>query len=561
VKVPDSGLVSRLSASLDIARPTAACLVNRGLSDPQAAAAFLDPRLGELLVPKDMADLAKAADRVAEAVSSRERVGVFGDYDVDGVTSAALVTLFLRQVGVETEPFLADRFSGYGLTPAVIEDMVSRGCTLAISLDCGTSDHEAARTASAAGIDLLVVDHHRIEGPHPAVYAFVNPQRSDCRFGDCALAAVGLAFYFVGAIRSALHTRGLIRREDLDLRPFLELVALGTVADVMPMRGNNRILVQHGLRQMSRTPSEGIQALLRVAKIRAARLRADHIAFQLAPRLNAAGRVSHARDAFELLVSRGRTEAEELAARLDGLSTDRRALETVVLEQAREFIEQRKLENRRVIVVSGEGWHRGVLGIVASRLVEGFSRPVCVVSFDGDEGTGSARGQGQVNLHQMLACASSVLTRFGGHRDAAGFSVRRHELDRFEALVADYSAQHWSDVSAEPLECETRLGASELCAGLVEQLERIGPFGSGNPEPAFEIDGLYVLEKRIVGREHLKLKLKTPSGTLSAFGPRLASIMSDIPPLVRLAATLSVDEWRADGFPELRLVAPPAAGL
>jgi single-stranded-DNA-specific exonuclease len=508
-----------------------------------------------------MADLEKAADRVAKAIAAKERVGIFGDYDVDGVTSAALVTLFLRQVGVEIEPFLADRFSGYGLSPEVIEAMDGRGCTLAICLDCGTSDHDAAARASRKGIDLIVVDHHRIEGPFPEVHSFVNPQRSDCGFGDRTLAAVGLAFYFVGAVRSALHGRGLVRREELDLRPLLELVALGTVADVMPIQGNNRILVQYGLRQMSRSPSEGLQALLRVAKIRAQRLRSDHIAFQLAPRLNAAGRVSHARDAFELLVSRGRNESEELAARLDTLSSNRRILESAVLEQARADIESRHLHERRVIIVSGENWHRGVLGIVASRLVDSYARPVCVISLEGDSGTGSARGRGQINLHQMLASSAALLKRFGGHRDAAGFSVHRSQLAHFEQAVADYVERHWSKVSVQPLECETHLEPSELCAELVEQVERLGPFGNGNPEPVFEVDGLYVLEKRVVGQDHLKLRLKTPTGTLSAFGPRLAAAIGEIPPLVKLAATLTVDEWRATGFPELRLVAPPVPGI
>lgn len=561
VQVPDVGLVSRLAGALGVARAAAACLVNRGLSDPLEASLFLEPKLADLLVPSKMADLDKAAERVAAAVVSRERVGIFGDYDVDGVTSAALITLLLRQLGIETENCLADRFSGYGLNPGVVELMIGRGCTLIVALDCGTSDLEAAQVARAAGVDLVIVDHHRIDGAHPAAFAFVNPQRADCHFGDLSLAAVGLAFYFAGAIRSALVSKGVLRRDQLDLRPLLELVALGTVADVMPLRGNNRILVQHGLRQISKAPSEGIHALLRVAKIRASRVRSDHIAFQLAPRLNAAGRVSHAREAFELLVSRHRGEAEDLAVKLDSLSCDRRALEGEVLEQAKASIEARGLSRQRVVVVSGDGWHRGVLGIVASRLGEWMSRPVCVLSFDGDNGTGSARGQGQVNLHQLLASASLFLQRFGGHRDAAGFSVERRNLEKFEAAVEAYADANWLEVPQAPLLCETRVAASELSAELVEQLERIGPFGSGNPEPVFEIDGLYVLEKRVVGREHLKLKLKTPTGTLSAFGPRLAAKIQDIPPLVRLAATLAVDEWRADGSPELRLAAPPAPGL
>jgi single-stranded-DNA-specific exonuclease len=560
VRSSNGTTVSKLAEALDLSPIATKCLINRGIEEADQARSFLAPNLADLTVPDKMADLDLAANRLADAVQNKEKIAIFGDYDVDGVSSASLITTFLKKIGAETETLLADRFSGYGMIPSAIDHFCSVGCGVIVAVDCGTSDHDAAKRASDAGIDLIVVDHHRIVGDFPNVYAFVNPQREDCGFGDTTFAAVGLVFYFVAAIRTILCGRGYLRREDLDLRPFLDLVALGTVADVMPIRGNNRILVLHGLRQMSKVPREGIRSLLKTARIRSSFIRADHIAYQLAPRLNAAGRLGEAREAFELLVTEGGGRSQKIATRLDQLSQERRVLEVDMLEAAKTQVTQSDVRNMQVIVAAGDGWHRGVLGIVAARIMEWSGKPSFIVGFNGDVGIGSARARGQINLHECLSSVSSSLVRFGGHREAAGFAVERENLEALKRGISAYTKANWVDIGVGEIVCDASINATDITASLLHEIERIGPFGSGNPEPIFDVDGLYVLNKKVVGKEHLKLELKTPSGSISAFGPRMGEYVDVIPPLIRVAANLTPDDWRGGGIPELRLVAAPIPG-
>jgi single-stranded-DNA-specific exonuclease len=560
VSHPDEQRVSELSEALGMGSIAAKCLVNRNLADPEEAKAFLAPNLADLKVPDEMADLALGAGRLADAVIGKERVAVFGDYDVDGMSGAALLTTFFQRLGVTTVTRIADRFAGYGMTSDAIEHFSKGGCSVIVAVDCGTSDHEAAARAAKAGIDLVIIDHHRIDGDFPNAYAFVNPERKDCGFGDRTLAAVGLAFYFAAAVRTALVNRGHVKRSDLDLRFLLDLVALGTVADVMPLVGNNRILVRHGLAQMSRKPREGLKSLIRLSRIRSSAIRTDHIAFQLAPRLNAAGRLGEATEAFDLLVAEDRREAYRLAEKLDKFSQQRRLLEADIIEAAKQEAGKQGMLDDKVLVVSGDGWHRGVLGIVAARLVEWAGKPAYVIGFDADGGTGSARGKGQVNLHGSLIDAADCLRRYGGHRDAAGFSVSKDAVAAFKQRVIAYAEANWFDVDQDKMVCDASIDASEISPDLLAELGRLGPFGSGNPEPVLEINGLYVLDSRVVGGEHLKLELKTPSRTIGAFGPRMGAMVNDIPPLARVAAHITYDEWRGDGSPELRLLVPPVPG-
>jgi single-stranded-DNA-specific exonuclease len=561
LKHPEVGHVSRLEKALGLRRAVAACLINRNIVETEDAERFLNPRLSDLFPPEGLPDLSSAVDRIASAVIRQERIGVFGDYDVDGITSAAVVSQFLMSLKADVKVGIADRFSGYGMGPETMDGFVGAGCSLVLAVDLGTSDHEAAARAKASGIDLVVIDHHSAGSEYPDVVAFVNPKRSDCTFADpTPPAAVGLSFYVIAAVRTELIGRGFLRKEDVDLRGFLDLVALGTVADVMPLRGNNRILVHHGLKCLSENPRIGLRKLLRIAKVRSSRIRSEHIAFQLAPRLNAAGRIGNAEEAFNLLCECDLSKAETLALRLDQLSLERRRLENEVLDAARAQLSHPAMSDFPMTFVSGDGWHRGVLGIVASRLVEETGKPSFVVGFEGDEGIGSVRGRGQFNVFESLQKASDRLLRFGGHKDAAGFTVKRENLTALRTLLCEFASGVDVTCGGELLECDDSLRVSELDAELVMQLEKLGPFGAGNPEPVFDINGLYVLEQRVVGQEHLKLELKTPSGRISAFGPRMGAVAGTLPPLIRAAAHITFDEWRGNGDPELRLAAHPVEG-
>lgn len=558
---PDPVAVDSLARGLGLGTAASRCLVNRGFRSAGEARGFLEPRLSDLTLPDGMADLRRAAERIADAVTRRERIGVFGDYDVDGVASAALVTSFLLQAGGAVHGEIANRFdSGYGLGADAVERFAALGCTVLVVLDCGTSDHESLRLAAARGIDAVIVDHHRIEGEYPPAAAFINPHRPDCGFPDKNLAAVGLAFYFVAATRRRLEERGYLAEGALDPRRLLDLVALGTIADVVPLRGNNRILAAHGLRALADTGRPGLKALMRMGRVRARRLRADHVAFQLAPRLNAAGRLSDARKAYDLLVLEREREASDGAAELDRLTRERRTIEERVTNEAREIIDRRGLEAGPVIVVADDGWHRGVLGIVAARLAETRGKPAFVVGFDGDLGVGSARAQGQLDLHGALSAVSAHLVRYGGHREAAGFTVERARFSAFAESLLEHAAGHVSVRAPSSTVCDAKLNAWELVPALFDEIDRLGPFGNENPEPVFELVDLPVLESRVVGGDHLKLELKTPSGSIGAFGPRMGAAARDLPPVISVAASLAADDWGGQRDIELRLVEPPLPG-
>jgi single-stranded-DNA-specific exonuclease len=558
VAEPDARAVDELVRELGMGEIAARCLVNRGHGTPEEARVFLDPKLRALDPPDRMADLERAVDRVVEALDRGERIGVFGDYDVDGVSSVALIISLLRQLGAGFTPLVADRFAGgFGLGAEAVERFDRDGCRLIVALDSGPGEPTASREAERLGIPIIVVDHHRVEGPRPDLLAYLNPQRPDCLFPDKSLAAVGLAFYFTAAIRTRLVETGRLERGAFDPRSLLDLVALGTVADVVPLEDNNRILVHHGLERLSRTDRPGLRALFRGARLRGNRIRTDHIAFQLAPRLNAAGRMSNAMDALELLICEDEREADRLTARLEQLTQERRSVEESVTEQACRQVEERRLDNRPVIVVSGDGWHRGVLGIVAARLTEQFGKPTFVLGFDGEVGVGSARAQGQLNLYESLVAAAPHLVRYGGHRDAAGFTVDRSALDELYGALDDFASRSTDLTQRRGVVCDARLRPDDANQQLLCELDRLAPFGNCNPEPVFEVNELRVIDSRVVGAGHLKLELIVPGGSISAFGPRMGRDGARVPPVIRVAATLSPDEWKGDGSPELRLQAPP----
>jgi single-stranded-DNA-specific exonuclease len=558
----DPAAVERLREAHRLGVVTASCLLNRGLSEPDEVGAFLRPRLADLALPDGMADLEPAAERTARAVAARERIGVFGDYDVDGVTSAALVIDLLRRLEASVDYELADRFGGgYGLTEAAVERFSEAGCDLLIVLDCGTSDRPALLRAAGLGIDTIVIDHHRPAADPPPATAFVNPRRNDCGFPDREMAAVGLAFYFAAAVRRRLADSGVASAAELDPRELLDLVALGTVADLVPLRGNNRILTASGLGRIGRAPRPGLRALMARTRIGARPIRTDHVAFQLAPRLNAAGRLGSPGEALELLLASDETQAARLAGRLERLSSRRRELERGVAERARREIADSGRDSDPLIMVWGDGWHRGVIGIVAARLAEELNLPAFVVGFDeSGVGTGSARGRGRLDVHRALSAAADQLERFGGHREAAGFTVSRERIEALQRSLLEHAGRLVSGERAPSTVCDSTVEAGELDAGLLAELGRLEPFGKSNPEPLLDISGLRVLKGRVVGSDHLKLELRTPSGPISAFGPRMGRCAANLPRVVRVAAALKADEWKGGDALELRLAEAPIPG-
>jgi single-stranded-DNA-specific exonuclease len=448
-----------------------------------------------------MADRGEVAQRLALAIRRRERIAVFGDYDCDGITSAAILTEVLRRLGGDAVPLIASRFDGgYGVSAPASRRILETQARVLVTCDCGSSDHDALLDIRSRGIDVIVIDHHLVPERALPALGFLNPHRPECRFQYKGLASCGLAFSVAAALRKELQV-------ELDVRYWLDLVAVGTIADVAPLDGDNRCLVRAGLAAIQEARRPGMLALLEVAKIsRDMPLSGRDVAFRIAPQLNAPGRLGSADLALELLLAPDLTSARGLAARLDDLCTARRAQSELILQQALEEIATQGYERQAAIVIGRKGWNPGVVGIVAGRLADQLGRPVIVVGFDEQSGRGSVRGPAGSRLHDALSQASDVLVRFGGHQQAAGMEVLEERLpefrERFVEAVSRQPALPPPDVEAGVLELEP---GDELLAVLAD-LDRLEPCGFGNPRPRLRARG-QVLEAREVKNGHLKLVL------------------------------------------------------
>ena len=538
---------------------TARCLAARGVSDPQDARGFIDPRLGALRPPAGLAGLARAVERIADAVVGGERLGVFGDYDVDGITTCALLTSFLRSAGASVEAAVARRDAGYGFTAAAAADFLARGCRLVITGDCGTSDLEAISVGASLGIDVIVVDHHTVPSAdvaHPAL-SLVNPFRADSTFPFRGMASVGLGFYVAASVRTELRDRGWFRtRPEPDVRDLLDLVALGTIADLVPLTSENRILTALGLRRLHSRVRPGIAALLAAAGVDAEReVDARTVAWKLAPRINAPGRLGAAEPSLSLLLADDQTAAER-AQVLEAANAERRTVQDRVMEEA---LGQLGDDPGPAIVLAGEGWPAGVVGIVAAKLVDKFQRPAFVVGIDPATGIGrgSARTTGGINLYEALASAAPWLERFGGHAAAAGFTIKRESVAQLtEALGTAVArlAEGSGPVSASTdVDAEVRLG--EVDERLAQELSGLGPFGQENPAPLLVTRRVRVTGARRVGDgSHLKLMLEDDRQTVrSGIGFGLGDRPIEVGARVDVAFVPTVSTWQGRRSAELEV--------
>jgi single-stranded-DNA-specific exonuclease len=558
----DESIVSRLAGVLRVRSATARCLVGRGVVEPRDAQGFIDPRLAALRPPTGLAGMPRAVERLADAVAAGERIGVFGDYDVDGVTTAALLTAFLRAAGAAVEVAVARRDAGYGFTVAAAEDFAVRGCTLIVTGDCGTSDLEAIACAAGRGIDVVVVDHHTVPAadvPHPAL-ALVNPHRADSTFPFRGMASVGLAFYVAAAVRTELRDRGYFERAgraEPDVRDLLDLVALGTIADLVPLASENRILTALGLRRLHSRARPGVAALLAAAGVPADReVDARMVAWKLAPRINAPGRLGAAEPALALLLADAES-APERAQALEAANTERRAIQDRVMAEALEQLGDR--DPGPAVVISGRGWPAGVVGIVAAKLVDRYQRPAFVVGIDPSTGVGrgSARTAGGVNLYRALCEAAPWLDRYGGHAAAAGFTVQPGSFAQLaEALggaCARLAAGSGPVVTVRDIDAEVRL--ADVDERLAEELAGLGPFGQDNAAPVLVTRNVRVTAARRVGDgAHLKLTLEDDrSTTRTAIGFQLGDREVSVGVRLDLAFLPTVSTWQGKRSAELEL--------
>ncbi len=477
-----------------------------GLED---ADTFLNPTLRDLLPdPSLLKDMDGAAERLAAAVMGGEMIGIFGDYDVDGATSSALLRRFFAAVGGRSQTYIPDRIKeGYGPnTPALLK-LKDDGAGVVVTVDCGTAAHEPLGAAAKAGLDVIVVDHHEAEANLPEAAAIINPNRLDDDSGQGQLAAVGVAFLLVVAVNRVLRAAGWYEsRPEPDLTGWLDLVALGTVCDVVPLTGLNRALVTQGLKVMGRRNNPGLRALGDVAGITEAP-GTYHAGFLLGPRINAGGRIGAPDLGTRLLGTDDADEAQEIAHRLDELNQERKGIERSVLDAAIAEVEQAGDDLGPLIVAAGEGWHPGVIGIVAGRLKDRFNRPACVVALDGGTGTGSGRSVSGVDLGAAViaACQAGILLKGGGHKMAAGFTVEAGKLKELEAFLSERVATDIRAGGIRPsLYLDGAVKATAATMDLVETLQQVGPFGSGNPEPRFVIPAATLSYAAVVGDKHVR---------------------------------------------------------
>jgi single-stranded-DNA-specific exonuclease len=506
-------------------------LAGRGVT-AETAEAFLEPTIRDAMPdPSVLTDMDRAVERLAKAVLTGEQVAIFGDYDVDGATSSAVLALFLRAAGLDPFLHIPDRiFEGYGPNAEALRQLAGRGATLLVTLDCGTTSHQILGDAGALGLDVVVCDHHQADETLPAVEAVVNPNRQDDLSGLGQLCAAGVTFMLVVALNRHLRGKGhwTTARPEPDLMGLVDLVALGTVADVVPLTGLNRAFVARGLAVMRRRENAGLRALMDVARLDGPPT-PYHLGFLLGPRINAGGRIGDAALGLKLLMTEDTLEAGRLAADLDRLNRERQVVEmgTVAEAEAEALAALGPLEEgASVVVTAGEGWHAGVVGLVASRLKERFKRPAFAIAFTGDVGTGSGRSLPGVDLGAAVrrAVANGILGKGGGHAMAAGITVQRERLAEFRAFLEVQLAEAVSRARRDDMllvDAATTAGA--LTTDLVAMLDRAGPFGTGNPEPILALPSHTLVHVDELAGAHVRARLRSGDGkTVDAIAFRAA---------------------------------------
>ncbi len=476
-----------------------AILSVRGLDTPEKARQFLDVDASLLGDPLMLEDMANAVMRLTRAIAARETVAVYGDYDVDGITSTCMITDYLRSRGVPCTWYIPDRLGeGYGVNRGALDALHARGVTLIVTVDCGVTTVEEAEYASSLGMDLIVTDHHECRDTLPDAIAVVDPKRPDCNYPSHDLAGVGVAFKLLCALEGSPAPV---------LDRYADLVAVGTVADVMPLVGENRYIVKRGLEKLNRCPSPGLRALIEAVDYGRKQITATSVGFTLAPRLNASGRLGQVENAVRLLMTTSAQEARECAETLCQMNRDRQEIESAIWLEAQELLGDETPD--APIVLAREGWHQGVIGIAASRLSEKYNVPTVMICLDGDRGKGSCRSCGDFNLFSALNACEEHLEGYGGHALAAGLTIRRDSIDAFRAAFAEYYRSH-ADECVSTLDIDLCVDSPALLTQeCVEDLDRIEPCGTGNPRPRLCLRGALLAEATpIGGGRHLRLRLE-----------------------------------------------------
>ncbi|HUK40286.1 MAG TPA: single-stranded-DNA-specific exonuclease RecJ [Candidatus Acidoferrales bacterium] len=563
VKQADEVTIARQAKELKISPLLARLLVLRDLTEPVSAKRYLSSSLrSDLPSPFEMTDMEPAVHRIVAAIKKKELIGIWGDYDVDGTTGASVLVSFLREIGAQSIYHVPHRIEeGYGLNIEGLRKLKERGVSLVVTVDCGISNAQEVEAAVEMGLDVVVVDHHQPPEELPPALAVINPHRRDCAFPDKGLCAAGLAFYLAIGLRAKLREAGwFAKTSDPDLRRYLDIVALGTIADMVPLKGVNRTLIRRGLVELSGSARPGLVALKQVARISEGEVSAGQVGFQLGPRINAAGRVDYGIKIVELLTTDSADTALRIANELDEHNRERRLLEAQVLEQA---LAQASLNARErySLVLGGEGWHPGVLGIVASRIVERFYRPTVVIGFREGQGKGSARSIRGFHMVEGFRRCADHLEKFGGHEYAGGLSIQGTKLELFADAFENVARECLAPEDLLPvLDIDSPLTFADIGFPLMRELESLKPFGVGNPEPLFVSEGVEVCERKVFStgaRFRFRQSGRVLGGVVFGVGEDFPAVPGTH---IDVVYRLGENEWNDTKAVELKIVhARPAA--
>jgi single-stranded-DNA-specific exonuclease len=552
----DDGTVQQLVTELDVSPVTARLLCIRGLGDLEQARRFLSPSLDDLHDPYALTDMRPAVERILGAIERRERIAIHGDYDVDGVTSTVILRRALELLGADVTHFIPERLrDGYGLQPASLDRLNADGVRLVISVDCGIRGVEAALHAKALGLDLIITDHHEPDAAGlPDAFAVINPKRHDCQYPDKNLAGVGVALKLVQALCAQAGRTAW-------LPAFVKVAAIGTLADVVPLTGENRIIAKLGLAMLSKGPHKvGLRSLLDVCGLTGKEIDSYHIGFVLAPRVNAAGRMSSPDIAARLLLASDEALGEEargLAEQLNSENIRRQQEEAEIVTQARKAVESDlEIGSRTVIVVAGEGWHRGVIGIVASKLVDAFHRPAIVLSTDGDVAHGSCRSIPSFNMLGALESCADAMVKFGGHKQAAGLTIETARIRELRARVNEFADNCLGPDDLRPrLWIDGALDFRSITEQVASEMTRLAPFGAGNPNPVFRASRVEIVDgPRRVKDRHLKMAFRQDGRVLRGIAWRASereAFVTEHRGAIDLAFSLEQDTWNGERYLQL----------
>ena len=553
-----SPLASQLSVEAGLTPLQAQLLINRGISDGESARFFVHPQLTHMADPMLMKNMVKATTIILKAIEEQEKITIYGDYDADGLTATALLLNFFSSIGTPASYYIPNRLQeGYGLNKEAVEKIASGGTGLIITVDCGTSNKGEIAFARSLGMKVVVTDHHQVPSGFEADWPVVNPHQADCPFPFRDLAGVGLAFFLAVALRAILRERGLFKaKPEPDLREYLDLVALGTVADRVPLLGQNRMLVNSGIGIMARSRWPGLNAMMEVANTGTSNITADDLAFRLAPRLNAPGRMDDPEIGLKILTVKEPQLARDFALRLDVANNQRQGTERDILERIEDMIKAMDgIKDSKTLVFAGEDWHKGVLGIVASRLVEKYHRPSFIFSISEGMAVGSGRSIDGFNIFQALGQLGHLFEKFGGHAHAAGFTLKAKNLDILRTELEDLARDAFGDEDLVPaIEVDAEISFNEITPEIISQIKALCPFGEGNPEPLFCARSLEVQGTWIVGERHLKIRVRQKGKSFEAIGFGLAGKHTVEGKSINMVFSPEFNRWEGYDRIQLRII-------